>query len=191
MGFLWLVIKKNWQPIAILVIIGCVILSFQHIKVQRDAAIEDLSSYKLTQKILAIQEQDKQKDDLDKARAKIALNDVIAKNQLNDALNENQALKELADKLWSRYETKSSKPSMGNGPGIVLSPSGDSNTYPQVTSPSEGPSNGGAITDTTCAGLRIEKSELEQATAVETIFYNQCRAALDADALVCPRESAP
>jgi hypothetical protein len=181
--------KAQWRVLIPLAMLMGALWYVHALRADKIAAVNELATYKVQQKQLADEQAKTNAANMDKARAKASLAEVVNNNQVNAILEaNNETIQQLTDKLKGRYETKSNNYTLGAGTGIVLPRSNSSDPLAKTASDTQGLASGGAITDPACFGLRDELATLEEATAITTSDFNACMITLDADSLVLERE---
>jgi hypothetical protein len=146
---------------------------------------DQLKAYKLSQTILAKAAIIENAKNLEQARAKNSLDSIVAQNQIDVITASGQkTIADISEKLRIEYETKLNAMPFTYS---VLPASGNHGREAETASAGQEFAESGGIADTDCAGLRAEKEILEEGCALTTIYFNQCRSTLDADALVCER----
>lgn len=152
------------------------------VRKERDA----LLSYKIEQTALAKAAIKENADNLVKAKAEVSLASVEAQNSIDVIVeNSQKTVAEISENLRVEYENKLATMPFTYS---VLPASGDNSREAEAASNRQELAESGRIADTACAGLRAEKEILEEGCALTTVYFNQCRKLLDADALVCERE---
>lgn len=177
--------KAQWRVILPVLIVGAGLLYLNHLQNSRDQAIADLNAFK----VQAQAEVDKQiainQLNLAKAQAEISRVDQEAQAQILSVLQlSEKTINQLSTQIRNRYETKYA---LDITAGRVLPQSTSGDPIAETSSTAEGLASRQPNTDPACAGLRDEITDLENACALTTIYFNQCRAALDADAMVLER----
>jgi hypothetical protein len=170
-----LFLKNNWEAIAVAVIVGFLVLSFTHIKSQRDTAIKDLNELKAiynAQVTIA-------NKNLADATVNQKQTEAVASKQIED-LNIDKST--LTNAIRGYYETKSIKHPMGNNTSKLLPPTAGDRTAETSTS-AEGSATGESVTDTTCTAIQTQLSTLEDACALTTIYFNEARARVNQDCI--------
>jgi hypothetical protein len=168
---------------------------FHHLPVvhQRDVAMKEktqavkaLNDYTAAQSELAKAAIAENALKLEQARSAASLAEVEAQNQIAAiewASQKTQA--EIAENIRSEYENKLN--TMPFTYSVLPQAVGDSNREAETASAARELTEGGGITNPACAGLRDKLETLEEGCALTTVYFNEGRALLDADALVCER----
>jgi hypothetical protein len=167
-------LKANWEPIAIAAIIGGVVLSFHHIKAQRDDAVNALAVINATMAKQIIDNKIAQ----DRATKDQTDSETTAHKQIED-LNIDKTT--LTNAIKGYYNAPNNpKSSMVHGTGIVLPPVTSGGTA-EVASSTEGLVQGESECGPAIAGLQTKIEVLENGLAEETIEFNSARARVDRD----------
>lgn len=173
---------------AIAIMFVVMVLACSHYKNALECAKIEHQTHLIADKAAIAAQVAIQTDLAEKARAAIALSEVVTQNQQKVAL-QGKSLNEVKNKLGRSYEIKLTKLSMGTDTNGVLQPANSgSSASTETASTTEGFARCEQVDWSTCAGLHDEKEQLEQALALETVDFNKCRSVLDADTLMYGRE---
>lgn len=172
-------IKQYWRvglAIALVVILSAHLLADNRVKAQRDEYKAQLTVIE----VLAKQQAKEYKLKLDNAKANQAESDKVAIQKISKLKLNKESL---TNELRSIYENRKLKPSLGPVARSVLPQPASAESTANIASSEQGLAESEPISGSACAGLQVKNEVLENALALETIYFNQARERIDRDCL--------
>jgi hypothetical protein len=175
--------------VGLILFVSIHLINDSHIVMQRDSAIRDLKEYKLQQDNLVAQLKLENANNMKDAEKLLSDSKATTSKQIEIIeASSNKKVNKITNEIRGNYETKLAQLNIDSSDNSLRDTTTSNSAAEAEATSNQGLAGSESVTDTACIGLRAEKEQLEEACAVETVYFNMCRTALDADTLLYGRE---